>query len=173
MKLLGQVIILIIASLLSTQSFAEMYTNVTATQVTLKSDAAKAKPLAATFKFGYRFAEALALELQYGSNASDDSYAGGDVEIDKLTAVLLRMGGTTSYNGVRAYLLLGTSKTKVKYSNVASPGPDEFEGTAWGIGLEEFSQRVRNMAYVLEYVRYADDKDTKVTGISLGIRYNF
>lgn len=173
MKSLGQFLILMIASLLSTQSFAEMYTNVTATQVTLKSDVVKVKPLAATFKFGYRFAEALALEAQYGINASDDSYAGGDIEIDKLTALLLRMGGTTSYNGVRAYLLLGTSATEIKYTNVATPGETEFKGTTWGIGLEEFSQSVSNMAYVLEYVRYADDKDTKVTGISLGVRYNF
>lgn len=173
MKLLGQLIILMTALLLSTQSFAEMYGNVTATQLTLKSDAAKVKPVAGTFKFGYRFAEALALEVQYGINASDDSYAGGDIEIDKLTAILLRMGGQTSYNGVRAYLLLGTSTTEVKYNNVATPGETEFEGTAWGIGLEEFSQSFRDMAYVLEYVQYADEKDTKVTGISLGIRFNF
>lgn len=173
MKLFSQVIILMVALLLATESFAEMYTNVTATQVTLKSDTAKVKPIAATFKFGYRFAEALALEVQYGTNASDDSYAGGKVEIDKLTAVLLRMGGQTSYNGVRAYLLLGTSTTEIKYSNVATPGETKFEGTAWGIGLLESSNTVKNMSYVLEYLQYADDKDTKVNGLGLGVRFDF
>ena len=174
MKSFVKVLLLMIAMMVVQESSAEMYTNVTGTQVTLKSDTDKAKPLAATVKLGYRLSEGLAVELQYGTNGSDDNFNGGKVEIDKLTAVFLRLGGQSTYNGVRMYLLLGTSKTEVKYSGVSpAPADTEFEGTAWGLGLEETSQSVRNMSYVLEYVRYADDKDTKVTGIGLGVRYNF
>jgi len=173
MKLLGKLLLFIFAIMAVGQASAQVYTNVTATQVTLDSDAGKTKPLAAMVKVGYPLAQGLAVELQYGTNASDDSLAGGKVEIDKMTALLLRLGGETTYNGVRMYLLLGTSKTEVKYSGVTTPGATELQGTTWGIGLEEYSQSVKNMAYVLEYVRYADDKDTKVTGIGLGVRYNF
>lgn len=173
MKSISRVFILLVTLFAATDSFAEMYLNVTGTQVKLKSSAGKVKPLAATFKFGYRFSEGLALEGQYGSNANDDSLAGGKVEIDKLTAIFLRLGGQSSYNGVRAYLLIGTSETEVKYSNVASPPATKLEGTAWGIGLEEFSDSVKNMAYVLEYIEYGEDKGVDVTGISLGVRYNF
>ena len=172
MKLFGKVLLTMAAMLVVHESSAEMYTNITATQVTLKSSAAKVKPMAATVKLGYRLSEGLAVEYQYGANASDDSVAGGKLEIDKLSALLLRLGGQSTYNGVRMYLLLGTSTTEVKYSSGAS-GETKFEGTTWGFGLEESSQSVRNMSYVLEYVRYADDKDTKVTGISLGVRYLF
>ena len=56
-------------------------------------------------------------------------------------------------------------------SRMTSEG--SIEGTAWGIGAEEFSKSVRNMAYVLEYLQYADEKDTKIMGLSLGVRYNF
>ena len=173
MKLLSQVFVLVVTLFVSTQSFAEMYINVTGTQVKLKSSAGKVEPLAATFKFGYRFSESISLEGQYGTNANDDDFGGGKVEIDKLSAIFLRFGGQSSYNGVRSYLLIGTSETEVKYSNVATPGETKFEGTAWGIGLEEFSDSVKNMAYVLEYVEYADDKGTEVTGFTLGVRYNF
>lgn len=173
MKLSSKVLLMMGAMLIVQESSAEMYTNVTATQVTLKSDSGKAKPLAATVKLGYRLSDGLAVEAQYGSNASDDSYAGGKVEIDKLTAIFLRLGGQSTYNGVRMYLLLGTTKTEVKYSDVAGTLDNEFEGTAWGLGFEETSQSVRNMSYVLEYIRYAKDKGTEVTGIGLGVRYNF
>ena len=173
MKSLTQAFVVLVALLVFTDSYAEMYTNVTATRVSLKSDTAKVQPYAAVVKFGYRFAESLAVEAMYGSSANDDSLDGGKVEIDKMTAIFIRMGGQSTYNGVRSYLLLGTSTTEVKYSNVPTPGETKLEGTAWGIGLEESSQSVRNMSYVLEYVQFADDKDTKVTGISLGVRYTF
>ena len=172
MKLFGKLILIMTAMLVVQESSAEMYTNVSATQVTLKSSTEKAKPLAATVKLGYRLSDGLAVEYQYGANGSDDSVAGGNVEIDKLSALLLRLGGQSTYNGVRMYLLLGTSTTEVKYTGGAA-GETKFEGTSWGLGLEESSHSVRNMSYVLEYVRYADDKDTKVTGISLGVRYLF
>lgn len=173
MKLFGKFVLFIVAMGAALQASAQAYTNVTVTQVTLDSDVGKTKPLAAMVKVGYPLAEGLGIELQYGTNASDDDLAGGNVEIDKITALMLRLGGQTTYNGVRAYLLLGKSKTEVKYSGVTTPGATELSGTTWGIGLEESSNSVRNMSYVLEYVRYADDKDTKVTGIGLGVRYNF
>lgn len=173
MKLLSQVFVLVVMSLVATQSFAEMYLNVTGTQVKLKSSAGKVKPVAATLKFGYRFSESMSLEGQYGTNASDDDFGGGKVEIDKLSAIFLRIGGQSTYNGVRSYLLIGKSETEVKYTNVATPGASKLEGTAWGIGLEEYSESVKNMAYVLEYVEYADDKGTDVIGFTLGVRYNF
>ena len=174
MKLFSKLLVVTAALLVAHQASAErMYANITGTQVTLDSDTAKVKPLAMAVKLGYQLAAGLAVELQYGVNASDDSVAGGDAEIDKLTAVFLKLGGQTSYNGVRMYLLLGTSKTEVKYSGVSVPLETELEGTSWGLGLEEHSQSVRNMSYILEYVRYADDKSTEVTGISLGVRYNF
>jgi len=173
MKLFTRLFVALITVFAAAQSYAEIYTDVAATQVTLNSDTAKVKPLAATVKVGYRLSEGVAAEIEYGTNASDDSLSGGKVEIDKMTTVMLRLGGQTSYNGVRAYLLLGRSETDVKYSNVAAPGAAKLEGTTWGIGLEEFSQSVRDMSYVLEYLRYADDKNTKVTGISLGVRFYF
>jgi Ca2+-binding RTX toxin-like protein len=173
MKLSSKVLLMVVAMLIVQESSAEMYTHVTATQVTLKSDTGKAKPLAATVKLGYRLSEGIALEYQYGTNGSDDSLADGKVEIDKLSAIFVKLGGQSTYNGVRMYLLLGTTKTEVKYSGVTSALESKFEGTAWGLGLEEMSQSVRNMSYVLEYIRYAEDKGTEVTGIGLGVRYNF
>jgi len=173
MKLTAKVMLFIVAMFVVQQASAQVYTNVTAMQVTLDSDVGKTSPYAATVKVGYQLTDGLAAEIQYGSNARDDGLAGGDVEIDKLTAFMLRLGGQTTYNGVRMYLLLGTSKTEVKYTGVTTPGETKLEGTTWGIGLEESSHSVRNMAWILEYIRYADDKDTKVTGIGLGVKYNF
>lgn len=173
MKLFSSFFVIMIALIIIPVSNAETYMNVTATRVSIKSGIGKAKPYAATVKLGYRFSESLAVEAQYGSNASDDGLSGGKVEVDKLTALFLRMGGNSSYNGVRTYLLLGTSKTDIKYTGVPVPGEGSIEGTAWGIGAEEFSKSVRNMAYVLEYLQYADEKDTKIMGLSLGVRYNF
>ena len=173
MKLSGKVMLFIVAMFATQQASAQVYINVTAMRITLDSDVGKTSPYVGTVKVGYQLSPGFAAEVQYGTSARDDSLAGGDVEIDKLTAYMLRLGGQTTYNGVRMYLLLGTSKTEVKYTGVTTPGETELKGTTWGIGLEESSQSWRNLIWVLEYVRYADDKDTTVTGIGFGVKYNF
>lgn len=174
MKLLSNIAVILLLMVVAIPvCVAETYAHFTATQVELKSDIAKAKPYVAAVKLGYRFSETLSLEAQFGTSASDDDFNGGKVEVDKLAAVFLRMGGQSSYNGVRLYLLLGASKTEVKYSDVAVEGEGTLEGMAWGIGAEEFSKSVKNLGYLLEYIQYSDEDDTKVTGISLGLRYNF
>lgn len=149
-----------------------LYSNYTIAQTTINSGGSEVKPYIGTIKLGYQFAKSFALEGQYGSGVSDDKTNGTTVEVDKLTAVYLRIGGNSSYNGVRLYLLAGKSKTELK-TQPQSSGDTEFEGTAWGIGAEEFSQRVKNMAYVFEYIRLYDDSDAEITGLSLGLRYNF
>jgi hypothetical protein len=120
----------------------------------------------------YQFARSFALEGQFGAAINDDKMGGVAVEVDKMTGVFVRIGGSNNYNGVRLYLLAGRTTTELKTDPVGS-GETEFEGSAWGIGAEEFSRSIKNMAYVFEYTRLYDDDDAEITGISLGVRYNF
>jgi hypothetical protein len=160
-------------SLVNMPVFAgNLYSNFMISQVKIDRKGAEVKPMTGSLKIGYQFAKSFALEGYYGTGISDDSVNGTTVEVDKETAVFLRIGGNSSYNGVRLYLLAGQTKTELK-TDPANSGDTEFKGGAWGIGAEEFSRKIKNMAYVFEYIRYYSGSDADITGISLGLRYNF
>lgn len=166
-------LVILSASLVNVPAFAEnLYSGLTFSQVTIDGAGGEVKPFTGTVKVGYQFARSFALEAQYGSGISDDDIDGTTVDVDKQMALFLRIGGSSSYNGVRLYLLAGHSRTELA-TEPAGGDDNEFAGTAWGIGAEEFSKSIKNMAYVFEYIRYYDDSDAEITGISLGVRYNF
>lgn len=153
-------------------SAGNLYSNFTIAQTTINQGGIDVAPYVGAVKVGYQFAKSFALEGQYGSGIADDNSKGTTVEVDKLTAFYLRIGGNSAYNGVRMYLLAGRAKTSLKTQPVSGSDQD-YEGTAWGVGAEEFSQSIPNMAYVFEYIRFYDENDTEITGLSLGLRYNF
>ena len=173
MKLPIYLLLLLLCLLTVPVYAAPFYSNLTVTQLEIETDVDSAKPYVSALKLGYQFAKEFALEAQFASGAKDDDFGDGKLEVDKMSALFLRIGGQTTYNDVRLYLLVGRSKTEVKYKDGAVEVKDKFEGNAWGIGAEEYSKAVKNMAYVLEYVRYNPDSDEKVTGITLGLRYDF
>lgn len=149
-----------------------LYSNFTISRMTIDRKGDEVKPMTGAVKIGYQFAKSFALEGQYGTGISDDSINSTTVEVDKYSALFLRIGGNSTYNGIRLYLLAGQTKTELK-TDPANSGDTEFKGGAWGIGAEEFSKSIKNMAYVFEYIRYYSRSDADITGISLGLRYNF
>jgi len=173
MKLMIHAVILLLCLMAISAQADPFYVNVTATQLEVKTDVDSAKPYVSALKLGYRFSQDYALEAQYGTHSKEDDFGTGKLKADKLSALFLRIGGQTNYNDVRLYLLVGRSKTEVTYKDGVTKASDKFEANAWGIGAEEYSKAVKNMAYVLEYIRYNSDSDNKVTGISLGLRYDF
>ena len=173
MKLLIRSLLLLFCLIAIPAHAASMYTNLTVTQLEIETDVDSAKPYVSAVKLGYQFAQGLALEAQIGSNAKEDKFGDGKLQVDKLSALFFRLGGQNAYNDVKLYLLVGRTKTEVKYKDGLVEGKETFEGNAWGIGAEEYSKSVKNMAYVLEYIRYNSNSDETITGIALGLRYDF
>lgn len=172
MKLIGSSLLLLLLSVSPVQA-QSFYSDVTLTQLTMELGDEKVKPYVGTVRLGYQLARGLALEGHYGTGANSEDFGAGKIEVDNVTGLFVRLGGQSSYNGVRLYLLAGRTKVKIKYKDVAVAGEDTFDGNAWGIGAEEYSRSVKNMAYVLEYVHYNDAHDANISGITLGVRYDF
>ena len=130
-------------------------------------------PYMNTLKLGMFVSNQLAVELEYGTSLEDDESDNVNVEIDKHTGIYLRYVGDSSYNGVFFYLIAGSVKSELIIDGPGGSVTEEVKDVAYGIGAEEQSTSVQNLIYSLEYIKYADKDEGKLTGIKLGFRYKF
>jgi len=150
-----------------------LYANFTVSQFQVDTGVEKANPRVNAIKLGYQFADAIAIEAQMGKSGSDDSIGDGKLKVDSVSSLMFRFGGTSSYNGVKLYLLVGQTKAKLKYDGTTINIDDKYDANFWGVGAEENSRAIKNMAYVLEYAQHGKNHGTSINVITLGLRYNF
>ena len=153
-------------------SATSLYTDVGISRTEVKVASEKFHPLMWRLKLGYDITDTISVEGHFGTNAKDDSAENLKLEIDQFYALYARYTTKGNYNGIRMYFLLGQSKTKLKLTN-GDLKDDEFEDLTWGVGIQEASDKIRSLVYTLEYVNFYDDSDLTMSGISLGLRFNF
>jgi len=173
MKLIRLLTVMLIGSASLPVYATSLYTTVSISQFEVDAGSETAKPYVDSLRIGYQFAEGLALEAQMGTSGSEDNLGDGKLKVDNTSALFLRMGGSASYNDVKLYLLVGRAKAKFKYDGSSVTVDDKYQANLWGIGAEENSRSIKNMAYVLEYMKTNENKGISITGITLGLRYNF
>jgi len=173
MKYIRFVVVLLMGVVTLPANATSLYANFTVSQFQVDTGAEKANPRVNAIKLGYQFADAIAIEAQMGKSGSDDSIGDGKLKVDNVSSLMLRFGGTSSYNDVKLYLLAGQTKAKLKYDGTAVVIDDKYQANFWGVGAEENSRAIKNMAYVLEYLQHSKYHGTSITAITLGLRYNF
>lgn len=133
----------------------------------------KLNPFLARYKLGYQVSNQLAVEVQFANSAKEDDINNLDLDVDKFNGIYVRYAGESAYNGVTLYFIAGSSKTKLKWTRDGVSDSETFEDFSYGIGAEEHSNSIKNMLYTFEYIKYYDSNDLDLSGISLGVRYNF
>jgi hypothetical protein len=129
-------------------------------------------PWIAKLKFGYQYNENLSFEVHYGTGVKDDTDTNLNVEFKDTYGGYLRWGSGI-HNNVRVYILLGQARTTINWSGSTNSGEEELDDFSWAVGAEERSKRVRNMFYTAEYASFYHKGDQDVTGISLGLRFEY
>ena len=130
-------------------------------------------PYTARFKVGASVSHNFAIEATYAGAVNDDAVNNLKLEVDQQTSLHIRYQGASSYNGLTLYLLLGQSWTTIKTSGPNAVPEEDYKDLSWGIGAEDFSRSVKNLYYSFQYTRYYENDDLTISGISLGLRYNF
>jgi hypothetical protein len=130
-------------------------------------------PYTVRLKAGAPIARGFGIEASYATPMNDDGINQLNLDIEQQTSLHVRYQGSQSYNGVTLYLLLGQTWTTVSTSGPNAIPDEDFKDLSWGIGAEDYSRSVKNLFYSFQYTRYFEDDDLTMSGISLGLRYNF
>lgn len=130
-------------------------------------------PYTARVKVGAPVSHNFAIEASYAGAVNDDAVNSLKLEVDQQTSLHIRYQGASSYNGLTVFLLLGQSWTTLKTSGPYAVPKEDYKDLSWGIGAEDFSRSVKNLYYSFQYTRYYENDDLTISGISLGLRYNF
>jgi hypothetical protein len=173
MKLIRFLLMLLLSAGTSLPSYAaSLYTDLTISQLSIDVGNESLKPFVDSLRLGYQVSQEISLEAQLGKAGSDDKLGNGSLQVDNVTSLFVRIGGQSSYNDVKLYLLVGRTKAELIYSGTTVDVDKKYQTNLWGIGAEENSRSVKNMAYILEYVQHNDVKDVSISAITLGLRYN-
>jgi len=173
MKYIANVILIVLGLMTFSASAGSLYTDVSLVRTTMKIEGEKLNPFLARYKLGYQITNQLAVEAQLANSAKEDDINNLDVDVDKFTGLYVRYSGDSDYNGVTMYFIAGSSTTKLKWTRNGISDSETFEDFSYGIGAEERSGSIQNMLYTFEYIKYYDSNDLDLSGISLGVRYNF
>ncbi|MGD8567034.1 MAG: outer membrane beta-barrel protein [Gammaproteobacteria bacterium] len=130
-------------------------------------------PYTTRLKLGTPRYKGFGIEASYAFSANDDTVNQLKLEVNQQTSLHVRYQGEQAFNGVTIYLLMGESWTTLKTSGPNAVPDEEFKDLSWGIGAEDYVRNVKNMFYSVQYTRYYSDANLTISGISLGLRYNF
>ncbi|NOZ55035.1 MAG: porin family protein [Gammaproteobacteria bacterium] len=173
MKSIVTIMLIFLGFLSFSATAGALYVDVSLVRTTMKIEGEKLNPFLARYKLGYQLSNQLAIEAQFAKSAKEDDLNNLDVDVDEFNGYYVRYSGDSAYNGVTLYFIAGVSTTKLKWTRDGNSNSETFEDFSYGIGAEEHSEAIKNMVYTFEYMKYYDSNDLDVSGISLGIRYNF
>jgi len=170
------VLLFLLAVLLTSNAEADnstgIYTDVGLMYTQVKVNNGKFKPWGAKIKLGYNITKNFAIEGQYGSSFKDDSDQGVTVDLKQAMGAYIRWG-SDRHNNVRIYVLLGQSRSKVDWKGPTTQGSDTLDGFSWAVGAEERSQKVKSMSYTAEYTSFYRKSGQEISGLSIGLRFEF
>ena len=157
----------------STQVLAEtgIYTDIDVMYNQVKVNNGKFNPWSGKIKLGYNITKNWAVEGQYGTSFKDDTDQGVTLELKQVMGAYVRWG-SDMHNNVRLYILLGQGRSVVEYTG-SEKHEDTLDGFSWAIGAEERSSTFKTMSYTVEYTSYYHKSGQDVSGLSLGLRFDF
>lgn len=130
-------------------------------------------PSSVSLKLGVPVTKNVAVEVVYASGIEDDKVNALTLEVNEIVGAYFRFHSTMYGRGTHVYLLAGQAYTTITTTINNVENEEDFEDFSWAIGAEEESRAIKKFYYTFEYNRYYDDDSLNVTGISLGIKYEF
>ncbi len=148
-----------------------IYTDVGVMYNRVKVNNGKFYPWSGKIKLGYNFTKNFSIEGQYGTSFKGDTDQGVSLDLNKAMGAYVRWGSDT-HNNVRLYILLGQSRSVVDFSG-NDKHSETLDGFSWAIGAEERSQKFKSMSYTVEYTSFYRKSGQEISGLSLGLRFDF
>lgn len=132
----------------------------------------------ATLRAGMEFTDWLGLEVRGGAGFDEDSRGIVDFELDNMYGAYVKLAAPIS-ESVHPYIVGGYTKMKGTVKAEGSVGgidysvddDQHFEDQSYGAGID--FNLTDTLGANLEYMRYYDEGDEEISGISVGLRSAF
>ena len=129
-----------------------------------------ASPTALFARIGYQINEYVAAEARLGSGLESDKFHGIKTEIEDFYGAYAKVGVPTTV-GLYPYALVGLTHGELKASSRGNSDKQDDSDVSFGLGVDYWFDS--NFSVGVEYTKYLETSDYKVTGISLGANYKF
>ena len=129
-----------------------------------------ANPTAVFARIGYQINDYFAAEARLGTGLDSDKFHGVKTEIEDFYGVYAKAGIPTTV-GLYPYAVLGLTHGELKASVSGFSDKQDDSDVSAGIGIEYWFDR--SFSVGLEYMKYLETSDYKVTGVSLGANFKF
>ena len=131
-------------------------------------------PLAASLRVGKYIEPQVGIELYAMSGVSDDEDKDITMDLSYSIGIAGRFESPESERG-KLYILLGYGMTELDMdrSDTGSPGKESFHGFNYGGGVEFRLGEGEKYYANLQAVRYYDEDDLSIDGVSFGFRFRF
>lgn len=162
--------ILIFTILSEVAQAGDYYMDISVTRQNISLEQGGIKPYMGRVKAGFDYSDKLAFEFVYGTELQDDVLNNQSIDVEMMLGLYARYN-TPFNNNMRIYLFAGKTQITLTESDVLPK--NEFTDVTYGIGVEEVVPWQRDTLYVLELTQYVKEGANKITGITLGLRFNF
>jgi len=131
-------------------------------------------PLGASLRIGKYLEPQVGIELYAMTGVSDHEDLDINLDVNYSLGIMGRFESPESEGG-KLYILLGYGITELEMdrSETASPGKESFHGFNYGGGVEFCLGQGEKYYANLQAVRYYDEDDLSIDGMSFGLRYRF
>ncbi len=128
----------------------------------------------AGFRAGMYIEPQLGLELYAAQGVNEAEDIGIDINVESIAGILGRFESPEAENGGKLYILLGYGMSELEMKRSASSLADRelYHGFVYGGGAE-FRLGETNSFINIQGLRYYDEDDISLDGVSLGLRYGF
>ena len=149
----------------------EIYMGIDGTRDRIRIANADFRPVVSKLRLGYQFSK-YAFELHYGQGAKEGEENQLKVAVDQQAALYFRVNLNINMHA-KLYLMAGAAQTNINVTGPLGTGPDQYSDFSYALGIEDYFPGVKAMRLLLEYAVLYEDKDLDISGLSLGVRYNF
>jgi len=131
-------------------------------------------PLGASLRIGKYLEPQVGIELYGMAGLSDHDDLNINLDVTYSLGIMGRFESPESEGG-KLYILLGYGITELDMdrSETGSPGKESFHGFNYGGGAEFRLGQGEKYYASLQAVRYYDEDDLSIVGVSFGFRYRF
>jgi opacity protein-like surface antigen len=129
-----------------------------------------ASPTALFARIGYQINEYIAAEARLGGGLDSDKFHGIKTEIEDFYGAYAKVGVPTTV-GLYPYALVGLTHGELKASYGGYSDKQDDSDVSFGIGVDYWFDS--NFSIGVEYMKYLETSDYKITGLSIGGNYKF
>lgn len=164
--------LLLITAFFTPLARANVYFDLSASQIEINTPAASTKPAGYDLRLGYAV-DAHQLELSYMSSTREGTLNQLNTRTPSIISVFYHYLPYPRER-LKLHLIVGASQVEVEssYSNTSN-SLDQYNGVALGIGFDESFASLPELKLKAEYLRLYSGDNLDINALVLGIRYEF